>query len=43
MTVLVAYSADVYGEAALDHGIAEATASGQRLASSQSPVAPYSW
>jgi nucleotide-binding universal stress UspA family protein len=31
MTVLVAYSADVYGEAALDHGIAEATASGERL------------
>jgi nucleotide-binding universal stress UspA family protein len=31
MTVLVAYSADAYGEAALDHGIAEATASGERL------------
>ncbi len=31
MTVLVAYSADVYGEVALDHGIAEATASGERL------------
>jgi nucleotide-binding universal stress UspA family protein len=31
MTVLVAYSADTYGEAALDHGIAEATASGERL------------
>jgi nucleotide-binding universal stress UspA family protein len=31
MTVLVAYSADAYGEAALEHGIAEATASGERL------------
>ena len=31
MTVLVAYSNDIYGEAALDHGIAEATASGERL------------
>ncbi|HET6561646.1 MAG TPA: universal stress protein [Marmoricola sp.] len=31
MTVLVAYSADVYGEAALDHGIAEASAAGERL------------
>ena len=31
MTVLVAYSADVYGRAALDHGIAEAERSGDRL------------
>jgi nucleotide-binding universal stress UspA family protein len=31
MTVLVAYSADVYGRAALDHGISEAERSGDRL------------
>lgn len=31
MTVLVAYSADVYGEAALEHGVAEATRDGEPL------------
>jgi nucleotide-binding universal stress UspA family protein len=31
MTILVAYSADIYGWAALDHGIAEAERSGDRL------------
>ena len=31
MTVLVAYSADVYGDAALDHGVAEADRGGERL------------
>lgn len=31
MTVLVAYSADEYGRAALDHGIAEAVRDGERL------------
>lgn len=31
MTVLVAYSADEFGRAALDHGIAEAVAASERL------------
>ena len=31
MTVLVAYSADVFGDAALDHGVAEAERAGERL------------
>jgi len=31
MTVVVAYSADVYGEAALEHAIAEVTRTGERL------------
>ena len=31
MTILVAYSADLYGWAALEHGIAEAERSGDRL------------
>jgi nucleotide-binding universal stress UspA family protein len=31
MTILVAYSADVYGSAALDYGIAEAERAGDRL------------
>jgi nucleotide-binding universal stress UspA family protein len=31
MTILVAYSADEYGRAALDYGVSEATLSGERL------------
>jgi nucleotide-binding universal stress UspA family protein len=31
MTILVAYSADVYGDAALEHGIAAARRTGERL------------
>jgi nucleotide-binding universal stress UspA family protein len=31
MTVLVAYSADTYGQAALDHGVVEAERAGERL------------
>ncbi len=31
MTIVVAYSADVYGEAALEHAVAEVTRTGERL------------
>ena len=31
MTIVVAYSADVYGEAALDHAVAEVARTGERL------------
>lgn len=31
MTIVTAYSADVYGEAALDHAIGEVTRTGERL------------